>query len=94
MSEPIKAGDLVMVVREGMPCPAKCRLATNTLGRIFRVARVATINLVCNGCGIDKGTDVVAFPDSGTGVYRLPRLKRIPPLGELDDVKREEEIAA
>ena len=92
MSEPIKVGDLVMVVR-GRYC---CGHETGHEGSIFTVTRFYTPNPRFEKC---KFCD---RPDVEMGAYGLPqrmsidvyRLKRIPPLSELDDVKRDEEITA
>ena len=94
MSEPIKVGDLVVVVRYGVSCPRGCNKGTDTLGRIFSVRSVEYMPLLCVGCDAPKGWATAAVAESGEQVYRVERLKRIPPLSELDDVKQDEEITA
>lgn len=95
MSEPIKVGDLVMVIRDGVPCPANCDLSSDSLGHIFRVSEIKSMLLQCTGCGTLKGVDTVACQEGSSNVvYRLPRLKRIPPLSELESEKNKEELTA
>lgn len=91
MSEQIKAGDLVVIVKT---TPCGCCPPTS-VGRIFRVIRVKGSGLSrCTSCGFGwKRDGAYAFAEEGNGAD-VWRLKRIPPLRELDDVKREEEIHA
>lgn len=97
MSEPIKAGDLMIVVREN---PCACGQARKALGEIFRVREVRMSHgLRCAGCRKHAPREeIVATSGEMNGksamVFELWRLKRIPPLGELGDVKQDEEITA
>lgn len=92
MSEPIKVGDLVMVVK---PPPCGC---TRTVGWIFTVQSFGRWTGYCNSC--KSGYPISVMAESGipwvlnTYAFSLDRLKRIPPLSELDDVKQDEEITA
>jgi hypothetical protein len=89
MSEPIKPGDLVMVVR---PSECGCR---SSFGRTFRVSQVwhDITDIPCPQCGVLVRETSFAFMDTDEA-GELFRLKRIPPLSELDDVKNNEEITA
>ena len=90
MSEPIKVGDLVIVLRPSMCCPQE----KPHIGRIFTVSSFETLNATpCERCG-DKSTITVAIEPGSYKGYDIRRLKRIPPIAELGDVKRDEEITA
>jgi hypothetical protein len=85
MSNKIKAGDLVQVVK-----PRLCCGNDSGVGMVFLVEDF-TDGAYCDNCGWQGG------PHAGVGgLWRveLPRLKLIPPLDELEDVKRDEEITA
>jgi len=92
MSE-IKVGDLVMVMRAFCPHFGKP-------GYVFTVLGIEAANNFegCSQCGVANIRDgrplAKADIGHGLGFYPLALLKRIPPLGELDDVKRDEEIHA
>jgi hypothetical protein len=90
MSRPIKAGDLVVVLRN--------HCSDASVGLILRVENVEPNDrLHCRKCGAPMpGWPMVARVERpyGTCYAPLPWLKRIPPLDELDDVKREEESHA
>ena len=88
MNEPIKVGDLVRVVKAH--CPGFDREAS---GVVFVVEELSGPRAHrCSHCRsiffgvVALGGDNWAIP--------LPYLRRIPPLSELEDVKREEEITA
>lgn len=86
MSEPIKVGDLVQVVR-GHECD---------LGNTGIALEIETWDFwSCPKCHAFKRGPFLGvtmrLPVSGAP---LSWLKRIPPLGELGDVKRDEEITA
>lgn len=88
MSEPIKRGDLVMVIRD---CCGRY------LGDTFTVAesRVGFGNVYCDFCRTYHPYGTLFFRRNGTRRgYPVDWLKRIPPLFELDDVKQDEEIHA
>src|SRR5690348_13823936 len=86
MDKPISVGDLVQVVRT-----PKCG-CTTTLGLIFRVASFTHEEwTACGTCRAEGGSKVLAdssinSPNGGTYGFETHRLKRIPPLEELDDV--------
>jgi hypothetical protein len=87
MSEPIKTGDLVQIVR-----PTRCGCG-KSIGLIFQVSAVESHSSYCDTCKAQLGTEIVAL---GLHHYGMPlwRLKRIPPLSELEGEKRDEEITA
>jgi hypothetical protein len=93
MSEPIKVGDLVMVVR----WPHDCINPKGVPGTPFRVTDV--IRRKVDYCAKCKVTIPTMSPHSAVGFdgrASMPTdwLKRIDPNEELDDVKRDEEITA
>ena len=87
----IRVGDLVQVVRSP-PC---CGNEKN-ISRIFVVEDIGIFGSVCAYCG--RAVDVIAAKGlKGAGTtnsVRMSRLKRIPPLEELEGEKRDEEITA
>ena len=87
MSEPIKVGDLVMVIKTA-PCCGR----TDTLGLTFHVTAIDTKPGACTQCVTTRpaGTVVAATPD--THRIHLYRLKRIPPLAELEGGRTQEDI--
>lgn len=89
MSEPIKVGDLVMVVRNRLRpicgCPPK------GLGSIFRVSAINRTAAECEGCNTYIPKDLCAWVDGKAFVYPLYRLKRIPPLEELQTYRQTDE---
>ena len=91
MSEPIKVGDLVQVIKQ-----ASCGCHEH-LGHVFVVEEVlpAWADGYCTKCRrtiIPSGEMVAAWPD--WGYTELSRLKRIPPLSELESEKNKEELTA
>lgn len=94
MDEPINVGDLVMLVR-GHEC-----LMARHGGLIFRVAQLVPQRgggWKCPKCGerdIGKNDAWGAHWTMEDKGIPLSWLKRIPPLDELDDVQRDEEITA
>jgi hypothetical protein len=95
MSEPIQAGDLVQVVRDS---PCECGKARSALGEIFSVIKVRmSRDLRCVGCKKPAPVQkIVATSGEMNGrsemVYELWRLKRIPPLKELEGLRSEDEM--
>lgn len=91
MSEPIKVGDLVVVV--GSHCGG------SALGIIRTVIEIKTNYYgQCSKCGFRQVHSVVGVLD-GPAPWSLwhvplPWLRRIPPLAELDEVERDESIPA
>lgn len=84
----IKAGDLVMVVR-----PAKCGCwpGEHSVFVVRDIYHQASVR--CASCWADLGSYSLAATSDGYQ-YGLHRLKRIPPLEELDKETRKEEITA
>lgn len=75
--EVISVGDLVMVTK-----PAPCCNSIGDIGVIFKVNSIITNNGKCSYCGKKDESDVALSSDS---MFRLVRLKRIPPLSELEN---------
>jgi hypothetical protein len=90
MSEPIKVGDLVVVVK-----PTPCCGNHGHIGTIFQVARLVHLEGRCNWCGqvppAEPGADWGKNDASG---FSLITLKRIPPLDELERDQIVEELTA
>ena len=96
MSErPIQVGDLVMVVRPSSVCGCP-----QGIGKIFRVSKLRpplSGFVTCWSCRRRHSCVTKIYAEGeGTGLKSvgLHRLKRIPPLGELDDVPAKEELTA
>lgn len=88
MTERIAVGDLVMVVR-----PSPCCGSDLAVGRrIFTVAALDFDSGTCSGCGAHIPSVKAAFNENNGKHYQLNRLKRIPPLDELEGVKTEETL--
>ena len=85
--KPISAGDLVIAVRATTCCAKFGRKA----GVPFRVERIATFPTSCSQCGRIRNVPIAS---GDIGNVDLDRLKRIPPLEELEGEKRDEEITA
>ena len=87
MDKPISVGDLVQVVKE-TPC---CRCG-DSLGKTFVVEEISNlIPTLCKFCGSDR--DGLAARISGAIEWcDLYRLKRFPPLSELEGAKTEEKL--
>lgn len=97
MSEPIKTGDLVMVVR-GHSC-----VLASIGGVPFRVNDILPVRgggWHCNRCGEKNltpdsdGANLAGFHSIRDRAIPLKWLRRITPLGELGDVPQKEEIHA
>ena len=85
----IKVGDLVMVVKSSLCCGS-----TDGIGETFVVRWLGRPNGQCEACGNCRptyGADSVTNGDDG---YDLRRLKRIPPLSDLERVTDKEELTA
>ena len=85
MSEQIKVGDLVMVMR------GNC--STKNIGKIFKVARIGKNMIGCVGCGkfhSPRGTPIATEANSLHG-FEFFRLKRInpPAIDETRETDRE-----
>lgn len=97
MAEPIKVGDLVMVVR-GHSCvlehkggiPFTVTGIKPAIGGGFRCRMCGTRNIASH----EYIAAELSFHNHRDCGVPITWLKRIPPLGELDDVKQDEEITA
>lgn len=88
MDKPISVGDLVQVIR-----PTSCG-HDFYLGLTFRVERITGTVSLCEICNMQFPYSPAAWPEGRYLAFRLGRLKRIPPLEELEGEKRDEEITA
>ena len=86
MSEPIKVGDLVMVVKL-----RKC--GHGRFGATYTAKELMTTVWHCVDCKVVFPPEPGLITEEG-GFTPFWRVRRIPPIGELDDVKRDEEITA
>ncbi len=88
MSEPIKAGDLVVLLR------GCCAQADEYFGHVHTVEAIVFTDWSCRDCGA-KGAEVSAVLDSRKRFGRpLTWLRRIPPADERHGERREEELCA
>lgn len=86
---PIRAGDLVIVVRNKTCC------GKGRAGFIFEVEEVSSeIKGVCQDCGEKSIRPAAKVKGESRFWIDLHLLKRIPPLGELSRISRDEEITA
>jgi hypothetical protein len=83
----IKVGDLAQTI-----FPAKCGCLTN-IGHIFTVVEIREHNAYCPQCLKDLSKYVLAKSDHGIW-FGVHRLKRIPPLDELEREQERKEITA
>lgn len=96
MSERIEVGDLVMVVR---PPRHVCKCSepiVGAIGKIFRVLKISRTTYHCAQCKFPLPPTIVAwasFSPPGT-VYKIGRLKKIPPLHEPESVTEGERTEA
>lgn len=91
MSEPIKAGDLIQVVRS---C---CGVFVGHVWIVEKVGPLRANVLECNACNFSSNSPgLLAFNDHwqpGTAwVLPVAWLKRIPPLSELEVERRDETL--
>jgi hypothetical protein len=89
MSEPIKAGDLVMMKRS---CCAE--MMRHPVFTVSRIENFSEFGPSCKFCGKDMPDAI--FAEGGEQYWHTPLawLKRIPPPSELADEKHEEELTA
>lgn len=87
MTDRIQAGDMVLVVR-----PTPCCGSDFACGEIFQVQRLEDDKKgICAHCGRDLPESMCAIaPDKCA--FELWRLKRIPPLSELEGERTEEKL--
>lgn len=92
MNKPISVGDLVVIVRPSA-CPSAP--ANDSLGYTFVVQQIAVEPggscAYCGGVHLHSATHFAVEGRNGWATYRL---KRIPPLEELESEKRDEVIHA
>ncbi len=89
-NEPISVGDMVIVLREN-ECPIH-RHDGQYLGLIFRVQEIKTVkSATCGKCGYRYGHGGTLAYSTEFG-FLTNRLKRIPPLDELEGEKQKEDI--
>lgn len=91
MDKPISVGDLVQIVRPSVMCSCPSTMT----GTLFLVGNILTCRSRCIHCGaIDETTPHAEaqerHEDGRPFVYPLYRLKRIPPLEELEGLESEE----
>jgi hypothetical protein len=86
MSEPIKAGDLVIVIR-GQHC---CGGTGRSLGKIRSVTEIRHGMMRCRECNA-RHERTYARTSVGKS-YDISRLKRIPPLSELEGERTKEDL--
>ena len=93
MSKEIQVGDLAMVVN-----PRRCSCPQNSLGRIIKVCAITpsiSDNWRCPKCWkvykklVGEGPSAIDENGKKRGLYRL---KRIPPLDELEGQRTEEKL--
>lgn len=87
MNRPIQVGDLVQVVK-----PMHCCGGTNDLGRVFVVHEFYTDGSFCSNCGTPSNGELILFDSVGEDGAHPHRLKRIPPLEELEGQRTEEKL--
>ena len=80
---PISVGDLVQVVK-----PRLCCGNSSAIGRVFVVGRIS-MGCYCSTCGFTPPLPCASVQD-GVGKCEVERLKRIPPLDELEGERTEE----
>ena len=86
---PIQVGDLVQVIK-----PLFCCGDTSHCGRIFKVIVFNTdlADTACQLCGGTANPTANALFSGATIGYDVRRLKRIPPLSELEGERTEENL--
>jgi hypothetical protein len=86
---PIQVGDLVVVVRS-----SNCIGGNDGVGHVFVVLRIKFgAGLHCHYCGKNHGFDENYAEDMDYW-WPLRRLRRIPPLSDLESEQRKEELPA
>ena len=68
----------------------RCCGYSKSAGVTFTVEGFCESSGICAGCK----TPISGLTTAGNRMFYIYKLKRIPPLSELDDVKRDEEITA
>ena len=83
---PIQVGDLVQIIRARGCCPDH-----TSWGYTFVVSKIMDSNWVCLYCGKEHERLLCAF-EKDTCIAETRRLKRIPPLEELEGQRTEEKL--
>lgn len=91
MEKPISVGDLVMVVR-GHACTVSAFGGLPV--RVGEIRAPYGKSWDCARCGGKKVAPTSPYVPHNGAALPLPWLKRIPPLDELEDVKRDETVTA
>lgn len=86
MSEPIKVGDLVQIVK-----PKPC-CGGGTLGFYFFVEAIEPSDGCCTDCGAFLFDKLAALVPGEPGSVAVYRLRRVPPLSELEGERRDEKL--
>lgn len=86
MSE-IEVGDLAVIVK-----PTPCCGRDDSVGLVFRVMGIETGDESCRFCHARRVATSAAITDHR--LVDMNRIKRIPPLSELEGEKRDERIPA
>ncbi len=87
MNRPLKVGDLVCVVK-----PTPCCGSTKLLGKVFTITKLGwskTGLIECGTCGKERKAVALTAKGEKKRSIDSSRLKRIPPLAELESVERE-----
>lgn len=93
MNEPIKVGDLVRVAYDDN-CP-HCGVGLELTGTIFVVTEIGFSGGWCSNCfGERKGVMGAHGHPQTQGFVGLHRLRRIPPLSDLESLEHKEETPA
>ena len=87
MEKPIAVGDLVQIVKPMLCCG---RLSNQDI--IFQVSDIQLVHGKCTQCGFKTLNGIGAYGKSGGLPTDVRRLKRIPPLEELESTKTDEPV--
>jgi hypothetical protein len=87
MDKPISVGDLVVIVRLRECCPEN-----SMIGLIYRVKSLRNDAYRCHYCGLPHDRRFTVAWGEGEVGANVERLKRIPPLSELESEKQKEDL--
>lgn len=87
MDKPISVGDLVQIIK-----PIHCCGRGKSIGKIFTVHHFEPFVGSCGDCGTMGDGRMLACPGQSWHGYSVERLKRIPPLEELEREKLLEKL--
>ena len=90
----LSPGDLAMVIYLSKRLTCRCKNGPGWMGRPFVVKAIRqSTNLHCGGCGFMSKEQTTVAEVSGVHlVFEVDRLKRIPPLEELEGEKQKEDL--